>query len=316
MDREGGFIVIHRRILSSPVYQSLSAEQRSVFLTLLLLANWKDNPVLINGSWEVIKRGELFYSLSEIAKRAGVGIRVVRTTIKRLTADDSKIGGNGPVLTTRRLLQKSDTAADKAADKAPRVITIRNYSRYQDVGGSADTAADTAADTSPTQARHKPDTSPTPIEQGKPVEPVEPVEPPTSRASAGSAQRSLLDKSEQGESKVKSARHKATVDLWCRLWSELRGGTYRVSGAKDGSAVKRLLTYPEATDAEIEKRIRHAFTDQWFRSNGTLAVFVSRWSALEKPSVDIQPELKRHPEIWRKLKPGEDIYADPYGEDA
>ena len=138
----------------------------------------------------------------------------------------------------------------------------------------------------------------------------------SSRASAGQEQRSLLDRSKQGEPKVKSIRHKATVDLWCRLWSELRGGTYRVSGAKDGSAVKRLLTYPEATEAEIEKRIRHAFTDQWFRSNGTLAVFVSRWSTLEKPSVDIQPEKPRHPEIWRKLKPGEDIYADPHGEDA
>jgi hypothetical protein len=141
----------------------------------------------------------------------------------------------------------------------------------------------------------------------------------SSRASAGQEQRSLLGEESKlalRPKKEADPRHKATIELWCRLWKSLRGGEYHVSGAKDGAAVKRLLSYQEATDAEIEKRIRHAFTDQWFRSNGTLAVFVSRWSTLEKPSVNIQPEKPRHPEIWRKLRPGEDIYADPYGEDA
>jgi len=47
------------------------------------------------------------------------------------------------------------------------------------------------------------------------------------------------------------------------------------------------------------------------------AAHVDRFVAnARQPPAPNQPEPKRHPEIWRKLRPGEDIYADPYGEDA
>ncbi len=189
MDREAGFIVIHRRILSSPVYRSLSAEQRSVLLILLLKANWKDVPIMFGGDWQIIRRGELFHSLASIAEIAGVGVRVVRTTIERLSADDSAIGGNGPFLTTRRLCAKSDKAADKAADKAPRVITICKYDEYQRLPDSSDKAADKAPDIEPTQARHRPDIEPTPREPYKPEEPPQPDEPVTAKALSTTADR-------------------------------------------------------------------------------------------------------------------------------
>ena len=75
-------------------------------------------------------------------------------------------------------------------------------------------------------------------------------------------------------------RHRSTVDLFASLFRELHGGEYRVNGAADGAAVKRLLAWPEATDAEIEARIRVAFADKFFREKKpTIAYFVGNWNS-------------------------------------
>ena len=153
-EREGGFIKLHRRVLSSPVFASMSAEQRGVFTTLLLLANWKDNTILVGDQWVVVKRGELFHSLASIAKASNCGIRVVRTTIAKLMADDSGVGGNGPVLTTRALLPSENGKSDTTSDTRCRVLSFVNYCRYQD----SEPRADTTTDTRPTQGRHRGDT--------------------------------------------------------------------------------------------------------------------------------------------------------------
>ena len=268
-EREGGFIKIHRKILSSPVYLSLSAEQRSVFFTLLYLANWRDNPILVDGQWAVIKRGELFHSLKTIAKESNCGVQVVRTTIEKLSADDRAIGGNGPVITFRPLFAET-SKTNTATNTGPRVITICNYGKYQDVPDSANTPTNTP----PTRVQHAANTPPTPIEEGKEGEAAKEPTLPTAGAAA----------KEAAPKKPTNSRHASTIALWVRLWKEMRGGDYRVAGAKDASAVKRLLTYSEATDAEIELRARRALADQWFRSNGNLALFVSQWSKWEPPS--------------------------------
>lgn len=80
--------------------------------------------------------------------------------------------------------------------------------------------------------------------------------------------------------KVPDTRHAKTIDLFCRLYSEHHGGAkYRVSAA-DAAACKRMLSWPEATDAEIERRMRHAFADQFFRDKTpALRDFVSRWNS-------------------------------------
>lgn len=178
-EREGGFIKIHRKILSSPVFLSLSAEQRSVFFTLLYLANWKDNPVLIDGQWAVIKRGELFHSLKTIAKESNCGVQVVRTAIEKLSADDRAIGGNGPVITFRPLLAET-SKTNTATNTGPRVITVCNYGKYQDVPDSVNTPANTP----PTRVQHAANTPPTPIEEGKEGEAAEEPTVPTAGAAA------------------------------------------------------------------------------------------------------------------------------------
>jgi hypothetical protein len=82
-------------------------------------------------------------------------------------------------------------------------------------------------------------------------------------------------------------RHRRTIDLFVRLWSEIRGGTYVVIGGRDGTSVKRLLRIPEATDAEIERRMRRALADPWFQRAGSLAVFVSRWSNYDRDAAPV-----------------------------
>lgn len=86
----------------------------------------------------------------------------------------------------------------------------------------------------------------------------------------------------RGSSALPAARHREVIDLFCRLWRELRGGKYLVA-AKDGAAVKRLLARIAATPlAEIERRMRFAFADGWFAENGSLALFASRWSNYDR----------------------------------
>jgi hypothetical protein len=88
-----------------------------------------------------------------------------------------------------------------------------------------------------------------------------------------------LEASEPGK---KPSRHSAVIALWCRLWTELRGGDpYRVEGAKDGKWVKSLLADPFATDPEIERRMRRYFADKVRAREGNLAHFVSRWKNLD-----------------------------------
>lgn len=115
VDRERGFIIIQRRIQSSPIWRSLSGEQRSVFLSILLLANWSEDRFMYGTEWVEVGRGELAHALETIADHAAVSIKVVRTTIKKLLS--------GHVVSER---------TGTASGRGPRVLTVLNYNRYQD----------------------------------------------------------------------------------------------------------------------------------------------------------------------------------------
>lgn len=164
-EREGGFFVTHRRLWSSPVYMSLTGEQRSVFHTLLYLANWKDNPVMLFGEWHTIKRGELFHSLSTIAKASNVSIKVVRGAIEKLLADDSQIGGRGPFLRERTIFAKKGTTEGTTEGKAHRVLTIVNYCEYQDIPEMEGTPKGTPKGTEGAHEGHRRGTEGAPNEQ-------------------------------------------------------------------------------------------------------------------------------------------------------
>ena len=78
-------------------------------------------------------------------------------------------------------------------------------------------------------------------------------------------------------------RHKPVIEMFVRLWKERRGGEYRVIGARDGKALKSLLSsIPGVALPEIERRMRNAFADPWFLSHGHIAFFCSRWSNYDR----------------------------------
>jgi hypothetical protein len=118
--REGGFIVLHRRIRSWPLWHFMSAEQRMVWVQILLDANWKDSEAWDGAERFTVKRGQMIHSENTIATNAGVSRKVVRTAIAKLITE-------GAV--------ERKPALGRA--HGPHLLTVVNYSKYQDYDGDA-----------------------------------------------------------------------------------------------------------------------------------------------------------------------------------
>lgn len=114
-DREGGYIKLYRRWSSSPAVLALDGAQRSVWIEILFAANWKDTVVVLRSGPTTIKRGQALIPERTLAKRAGVGRQVVRTTLDRLVLSETL-----KVTQARSLNGPSIT-----------LITVLNYDRFQ-----------------------------------------------------------------------------------------------------------------------------------------------------------------------------------------
>jgi hypothetical protein len=150
-DRERGFIVVQRQIQSSPLWLSLSGEQRSVFMSILLLANWLPGRFMFGTEWVEVGRGELAHSLETIAKHASVSIKVVRTTLAKLIA--------GQVLGTRK---------GTTSGTGPRILIVNNYNKHQSTPEEAGTVFGTPRGTAGARQGHALGTAGAPIEQEQP----------------------------------------------------------------------------------------------------------------------------------------------------
>jgi hypothetical protein len=116
----------------------MSWDQRGVVLTLMWDARWRDEQVFNTQTrqFETVGRGQLLISQRELSANAGVGRRVVRTTLAMLEADP----GDTAFLTQEPTQGKT-------------LITIENYSKYQGDDIDADPATDPAPTQQPTQRR-------------------------------------------------------------------------------------------------------------------------------------------------------------------
>jgi hypothetical protein len=88
------------------------------------------------------------------------------------------------------------------------------------------------------------------------------------------------------------ARDETAIALFVRLFAELRGGAYHPAYGRDRKALRPVLALPEATDAEIERRMRIGFGQQWFRANASVPLFASKWSNFDGLG-DTGPPVKR-----------------------
>nr|DAZ30291.1 MAG TPA: replisome organizer [Caudoviricetes sp.] len=123
MDNKGGFICLWRSLLDNPIWFNSTPEQALIMITLLLMANWKEQKYDIYGKIITLKPGQFITSYSEIAKLTGMGVSVrnVRTGIDRF----EKLG-----FLTREVTRRGS------------LITIVNWRKYQDINYESDKATD------------------------------------------------------------------------------------------------------------------------------------------------------------------------------
>lgn len=104
--QDPGFIKISRNILEWEWYSDPCT--KSVFIHCILKANWKEKTY----KGAKIKRGQFVTSLAALAEETGLSIKNVRTALDHLKA--------------------TNELAIEASPKG-RVITVKNYAKYQDV---------------------------------------------------------------------------------------------------------------------------------------------------------------------------------------
>lgn len=80
-----GWIKLHRELLNKPIWKQSTPVQQSILITLLLMANHDEEELFINGKKTIIKPGQMFTSLPNIAQKANRGVTTqnVRTALAR-----------------------------------------------------------------------------------------------------------------------------------------------------------------------------------------------------------------------------------------
>lgn len=108
-----GWVSIHRSIYDNWIWDSKEEfDMRSAWIDLLLMANHEDKKVLIDGNLELVKRGQRITSIRKLCSRW----KWSRTKVNNFL----------------KLLEKDNMISLKIEPAKKTVITIVNYSLYQD----------------------------------------------------------------------------------------------------------------------------------------------------------------------------------------
>jgi hypothetical protein len=138
-----GFILMHRAALDHPLFQGDSA-RLGAWLWLVGNACWKPTRIKIKGSIIQLERGEMSFSVRFLAEAWGWSKSRVDRFIADLRAEN--------MIETR---SKIGTAHGHKAGQGQSIISICNYSKYQDmIDGQRDNAGTTRG-TRAGQARDK-----------------------------------------------------------------------------------------------------------------------------------------------------------------
>lgn len=111
--QDKGWICLYRDLLEKTIWQNSTPEQKTILITLLLMANHKQKQWEWKGKKYIVKEGEFITSLEKIALMCGKGITIqnVRTSLKRF--------------------EKLQFLTSKSTNKN-RLIKIENWGLYQD----------------------------------------------------------------------------------------------------------------------------------------------------------------------------------------
>lgn len=107
-----GWVSIYREMLDKPIWLESTPEQKTILITLLLMANHAPKKWEWKGEVYELQPGQFITSLDSIVKKAGkqISVKNVRTAIKRF--------------------EKMDFLANESTNKN-RLITIANWGFYQ-----------------------------------------------------------------------------------------------------------------------------------------------------------------------------------------
>lgn len=107
-----GWIKLHRELIDKPIWRESTPEQKTVLMTILLMANHKENQWEFKGEKYNVKPGQFITSLKSIAEKSGAGVSIqnVRSSLKRF--------------------EKYDFLTSEPTNKN-RLITVVNWANYQ-----------------------------------------------------------------------------------------------------------------------------------------------------------------------------------------
>lgn len=131
-----GYIKLHRKLQDCWIWDSDERHnRRSAWIDILLTANHSDKRLYFNGEIVLVKRGQFITSMRKLAERWKWSLSTVSVFLNLLEADGM-------------ITRESDTHRT--------LITVENYSVYQDGETPTDTVASTPSDTpidTPTDTR-------------------------------------------------------------------------------------------------------------------------------------------------------------------
>ena len=107
-----GWVSIYRELLDKPIWLESTPEQKTILITILLMANHEPKKWEWQNKQYTVKAGQFVTSLPRLAEKSGKGISVqnVRTALKRF--------------------EKLNFLTDKSTNKN-RLITLLNWDLYQ-----------------------------------------------------------------------------------------------------------------------------------------------------------------------------------------
>lgn len=263
--RERGFIVLLRQVRSSALWRGLSAAQKGVTVTILLLANWRPRRARWGASWYEVQRGELSHTLESIAEEAGCTVKVVRTTLAALMADDSDLGGNGPFLAEKYPIKGTGPGT------GPRILTILKYDEYQSIDDSDGTVSGTAG----AQVGHGGGTAGA---EREPVQPDQPHQPERETAPA-------VEPAPTPAAPTSSLSPQQIFIICAKSFKELRGVSYTVpderARAADQAAAGELARTGDAE--EVKARWEAALCNKGWPRIDSIADLAKFWVRFAPP---------------------------------
>lgn len=116
------WIKLHRKLIDHWVYTR--PEYLSIWVYILIRANWKDTKAIVGGQIRVIERGDVLTSIQALAEGSHTSVQTVRTFLK---------------------LAREDGMIQLVPNTAATHIKVLNYNRLQEVPTASQQASNMAA---------------------------------------------------------------------------------------------------------------------------------------------------------------------------